>query len=155
MIQVYSLHYDMKFLFNFAPIVMVLLVSLIRKKVTDADKRKFITVIAVELCVIQVFLVIATAVEYQKVYLPYKNNDFQTVEGKISAYETSSVVEKFEINGVKFEYSDKNMMLGYNQIKENGGVINGNDEEVRIDYIRYAGRNVIVSIYKKDPTSMK
>ena len=148
MVQVYSLHYDIKFISNFAPIVMVLLVSLIRKKVRDADKRRFISVIAVELCVIQVFLVIATAVEYQKVYLPYKNMDFQTVEGKISAYETGSVVEKFEINGVKFEYSDKNMMLGYNQIKENGGVINGNGEEVRIDYIRYTGRNVIVSIYK-------
>lgn len=149
MIQVYNLHYDMKFLSNFAPIVMVLLVSLMRKNVRDADKRRFISIIIAGLCVIQVFLVIATAVEYQKVYLPYKNMDFQTVEGKISAYETDSVVEKFEINGVKFEYSDKNMMLGYNQIKENGGVINGNGEEVRIDYIRYTGRNVIVSIYKE------
>ena len=149
MIQVYSLHYDIKFLSNFAPIGMVLLVSLMRKNVRDADKRRFISIIIAELCVIQVFLMIATAVEYQKVYLPYKNMDFQTVEGKISAYETSSAVEKFEINSVKFEYSDRDMMLGYNQIKENGGVICGNEEKVRIDYIRYNGRNIIVSIYKK------
>ena len=149
MIQIYSLHYDIKFLSNFAPIVMVLLVSLMRKYVRDADKRRFISIIVAGLCVIQFFLVIATAVEYQNVYLPYKNKDFQTIEGKISAYETDSAVEKFEISGVKFEYSDRNMMLGYNQIKENGGVIYGNGEKVRIDYIKYNGRNVIVSIYKE------
>ncbi len=149
MIQIYSLHYDIKFISNFVPIVMVLLASLIRKNVRDADKRRFISIIVAGLCVIQVFLVIATAVEYQNVYLPYKNKDFQTIEGKISAYETDSAVEKFEIRGVKFEYSDRNMMLGYNQIKENGGVIYGNGEKVRIDYIKYNGRNVIVSIYKE------
>lgn len=148
MIQVYSLHYDIKFLSNFVPIVMVLLVSLMRKNVRDADKRRFISIVVAGLCVIQVFLVIATAVEYQNVYLPYKNKDFQTIEGKISAYETDSAVEKFEISGVKFEYSDRNMMLGYNQIKENGGVISGDEQKIRIDYIRYNGRNVIVSIYK-------
>ena len=47
-----------------------------------------------------------------------KENIFQTVEGEISACETDSTVVKFEIGGLKFEYSDRDMMLGYNQIKE-------------------------------------
>ncbi len=102
----------------------------------------------VGLCIMQFFLVIVLLLEYKNVYLPYKNNTFQTIEGEILAYETDSVVEKFEISGIKFEYSDRDMMLGYNQIKENGGVILGDGQKVRIDYIRYNGRNIIVSIYK-------
>ena len=44
------------------------------------------------------------------------------------------------------KYTEKDMMLGYSKIKENGGVILGDGQYIRIGYIQYTGRNVIVSI---------
>ena len=94
----------------------------------------------------QILCVVILILEYQNVYLPYKDNAFQTIEGEVSVYKTDSVVESFEINGVEFKYTEKDMMLGYNKIKENGGVILGDGQYIRIGYIQYTGRNVIVSI---------
>ena len=45
--------------------------------------------------------------------------------------------ETFEINGVKFSYSDYNIHPGYNNTKSHGGVITGNGQHLKIRYVYF------------------
>lgn len=97
--------------------------------------------------VITVFFEISS---YNKIVGAYKSGDYEIVEGfvedfKPMPYEGHSD-ESFEINGVKFSYSDYSIGTGYNNAKSHGGVITGNGQHLKIGYIKELNGNVIVYI---------
>ena len=60
-------------------------------------------------------------------------------------------VEHFEIDGVCFDYTDYEIMNGYNQSSSHGGVITGNGQYLKIKYIESTydsgeNRNIILYI---------
>ncbi len=78
---------------------------------------------------------------YIKTVGAYKKGEYKTVEGYVEnfvpmPYE-GHANETFEINGVKFSYSDYSVQPGYNNTKSHGGVISGNGQHLRIHYVYY------------------
>ena len=76
---------------------------------------------------------------YNKTVVAYHRGNYQTVEGYVEnfspmPYEGHSR-ESFEINGVKFSYSDYNIHPGYNTTKYHGGVIKKNGQHLKIGYV--------------------
>ena len=93
---------------------------------------------------------ISTASLYEKTIVAYNNDDYEIVEGYVEnfipmPYEGHSY-ESFEINGVRFSYSDYNIGFGYNNTKSHGGVIEGNAQHLKIGYVVDNGENIIVYI---------
>lgn len=76
---------------------------------------------------------------HDKVIGAYERGEYQTVEGYVENFDpmpyTGKKDESFEINGVKFAYSDYNMQPGYNNAKSHGGVITGNGQHLKIGYV--------------------
>ena len=87
---------------------------------------------------------------YRKTVIAYKNNDYQIVEGYVENFDPMShgghKNETFEINGVKFGYSDYTIMIGYHNAKSHGGVIRDNGQYLKIGYVHYNNENIIVYI---------
>ena len=81
----------------------------------------------------------------------YRAGDFQTVEGAVENYVPKGLWdrgdESFSVNGVLFSYCSDDLQPGYMRNYSHGGVITGNGQRLKIDYIyddHYG--NVIVSI---------
>ena len=89
---------------------------------------------------------------HNKVIDAYRRGEYQTVEGYVENFDPmpygGKMDESFEINGVKFAYSDYNTQPGYNNAKSHGGVITGNGQHLKIGYVYLdeAYGNVIVYI---------
>lgn len=83
------------------------------------------------------------------VYNNYNNNNYNIVSGEVTMFIAGSSdyskVESFYVNNVKFEYSNSNY-CGYNKTKNEGGIITGNGQKLKIGYINYKSENIIVSI---------
>ena len=78
---------------------------------------------------------------YNKTVGAYKKGEYKTVEGYVEnfvpmPYE-GHAHESFEINGVKFSYSDNSIQPAYNKTKPRGGVISGNGQHLKIHYVYY------------------
>ena len=76
---------------------------------------------------------------YNKTVGAYNRGEYQIVEGYVEnfvpmPYE-GHADESFEINGVKFSYSDYNIHPGYNNTKSHGGVIKENGQHLKIGYV--------------------
>ncbi|MBR5272881.1 MAG: hypothetical protein IKU25_05740 [Clostridia bacterium] len=87
---------------------------------------------------------------YKNVVGAYKTGDYEVVEGYVQnfipmPYE-GHAEESFEINGVKFAYSDYIIQSGYNNTKSHGGVIKGDGQYLKIGYVYYNDENIIVYI---------
>lgn len=54
--------------------------------------------------------------------------------------------ESFEVNGVRFEYSDFEVTIGYHNAKSHGGVIKEDGQYLKIGYVNYWSINHIVYI---------
>ncbi len=87
---------------------------------------------------------------YRKTVIAYKNGNYQTVEGYVENFDPMPYGghkdETFEINGVKFGYSDYTIMTGYHNTKSHGGVIRDNGQYLKIGYVHYGNENIIVYI---------
>ena len=89
---------------------------------------------------------------HDRVIGAYERGEYQTVEGYVENFDpmpyTGKKDESFEINGVKFAYSDYNIQPGYNNAKSHGGVITGNGQHLKIGYVylNETHGNVIVFI---------
>lgn len=110
--------------------------------------------------IIAVFLFICFAVTllfhvdmYNKTVGAYKDGEYQTVEGYVENFEPMSDDgrgnESFEINGVRFSYSDNDIIQGYNDAN---GVITGNGQHLKIGYVYFNEEygNIIVYIEELD-----
>ena len=100
--------------------------------------------------IISVLLAFSTVAEYKAVVGAYEKGEYEVVEGYVEnfvpmPYEGHSD-ESFEINSVKFSYSDYTITFGYNNAKSHGGVIEGNGQHLKIGYIVINGQNTIVYI---------
>lgn len=87
---------------------------------------------------------------YRKTAIAYRNGDYQIVEGYVENFDPmlrgGHKYETFEINGVKFGYSDYTVMIGYHNTKSHGGVITHNGQYLKIGYVCYGNENIIVYI---------
>ena len=88
--------------------------------------------------------------EYYEYSNILKNGDFLTVEGYVENYDPllwhEKDAERFEINGVSFEYDDAGTN-GYQTTAKRGGVITENGQHLKVKYItNESGENVILYI---------
>ena len=89
---------------------------------------------------------------HKKIAKQYEVGNYEIVEGFVEDFEPmpyeGKSKESFEINGVKFSYSDSIEICGYNNAKSHGGVIEGNGQHLKIGYIYYDSSygNIIVYI---------
>ena len=79
----------------------------------------------------------------------YREGNYEVVEGYVENFKASvndKGNEEFEINGVAFSYTGNGMSMSYSASEENGGVISGNGQKLRIKYVRAFLSNHIVYI---------
>ena len=125
----------------------------------DKAKRSFYVMFGIFLSAICFIIVMATLPyirpNYWKTKEAIKNNSYSLVQGKVENFNPTDgrgYHESFEINGIKFIYSDYSRHLyGFNKTSLKGGPIKGNDQELRIGYVwnEYYDQNVIVLIESK------
>ena len=76
---------------------------------------------------------------YNKTVGAYGRGEYQIVEGYVENFDPmpygGHADESFEINGVKFSYSDYSIHPGYNNTKSHGGVIKENGQHLKIGYV--------------------
>ena len=65
----------------------------------------------------------------------YKTNNYEIVEGYVENFQEkdNGHTEEFAINNIKFSYRNKHG-IGYNDVKEDDGVIEGNGQHLKIGY---------------------
>lgn len=101
-------------------------------------------------CILISIVIIFQIDLYKKTVIAYQNGDYQIVEGYVENFDPmphgGHKYETFEINGVKFGYSDYTSMIGYHNAKSHGGVITRNGQHFKIGYVNYNHKNVIVYI---------
>ncbi len=76
---------------------------------------------------------------YNKTAGAYRRGEYEIVEGCVENFDPmpyhGKKNESFEIDGVKFFYSDYNDQPGYNRSRSHGGVIKGNEQRLKIGYV--------------------
>ena len=106
--------------------------------------------VAVFMFLLSVLTVFSTVLEYETIVGAYKDGEYQVVEGYVEKFDLMPYEghkdESFEINSVKFSYSDYSITFGYNNAKSHGGVIKGNGQHLKIGYVVDNGENIIVYI---------
>ena len=114
--------------------------------------KKFCRVAFVVVAVFSVIIGITKVNMYSRTVAAYKKGEYMVVEGYVEnfvpmPYE-GKADESFEINGVKFFYSDYEVQYGYNTSKSHGGVITGDGQHLKIGYVYYnkGYGNIIVYI---------
>lgn len=94
------------------------------------------------------FSVASLVIEHTDYEKMLKNDEVYIVEGYVENYYAMPYDghdnEHFEINGVYFEYSDYNIMNGYNNSASHGGAVTHNGQYLKIKYIteEYEGENI-------------
>jgi hypothetical protein len=83
----------------------------------------------------------------------FENKEYQVVEGVIENFhpmpEGGHDIESFTVNGVKFAYSDYELIYGFNNAASHGGPLKENGQQVRLSYITIKGENRILKIELK------
>ncbi len=112
--------------------------------------KKFIRIAMCFVFVIIIIIVTSQISQYKQIIVAYKNGDYQVVEGYVENFEHHAVTgesgEAFEINGIKFHYEKPSIEQGYCDTKGHGGVIDGDGQHLKIGYVTYDDKNVIVYI---------
>ncbi|MBQ8416155.1 MAG: hypothetical protein IJX13_04570 [Clostridia bacterium] len=87
-----------------------------------------------------------------------ENDSVYSVEGYVQNFHPmpneGHDVEHFEISGIYFEYTDYEIMNGYNTTASHGGVITQNGQYLKIKYIKNEydnDRNIILYIAEVEP----
>jgi len=124
-----------------------------KQEVLMNDYKKVKKFTRFALCFVFVFLIITVISEinmYKQIIGAYKNGNYQIVEGYVENFEHHAVTgesgEAFEINGITFSYDKPSGEQGYSDTKYHGGVIEGDGQHLKIGYVTYRGKNVIVYI---------
>lgn len=132
------------------PLAGGLLLFYILKK--GIKKHRVITIIAA--CTAILIGVTTGSIQYlefKEISKQMQSGDTKKVQGKITNYtpidtDDHNSFESYEVNGVKFFYSDYHRQIGYHHACANGGVICGNDQEVAFEYLELGKRNLILKI---------
>ena len=152
-----TFHLDIMFLI---PVFMIIFILLFPKIWKNSWKDKY-TIISYKIVkifcgcaaayifVITLILAFSTVSSYKTTVVAYEKGEYEVVEGYVENFvpmPSEGMDESFEINGVKFSYSDYNITFGYNNAKSHGGVIEGNGQHLKIGYVIDNGENIIVCI---------
>ena len=93
---------------------------------------------------------------YRKVVIPYVNGQYEVVEGYVHNFvpmpREGHANEEFDIQDVHFEYSDNNIITGYNRARVNGGVVRGNGQYLKIGYVYYNETYGSIIVYIEEMT---
>lgn len=118
-----------------------------RVKKEDAIKpiKALSKIMVIFAAVIMILVIVGISVDYVNIVVSYRNGNFIEIEGVVEDYAISHKQETFILDGVEFSYGKGNLW-GYCQHREDGGVIVGNGQHLKIRYIPYKGANVIVYI---------
>jgi hypothetical protein len=120
----------------------------------DATKRKqrmlFGIIFASFAGLISIFVISSMLNNYFKTKTIYDNKQYQTVEGMVTNFhpmpESGHDSERFDVNGIQFEFSDFDVSdYGYNNAASHGGVIQ-EGLKVRIAYFNSGRKNVIIKL---------
>lgn len=100
--------------------------------------------------VMSLFIVPIMVNEYFHTRTIYNNNQYTTIEGRVENYhpmpEGGHDLEKFDVNGIHFEFSDFDLSdYGYNNAASNGGEIK-EGLFVRIGYYNKGNKNIILKL---------
>lgn len=153
-------HFDFMMILPFIILISTILFSIIhinylKKKIFVPDyaikivKIFFFCIILFE-CVANILGIMFRIDLYKKTVVAYQNGDYQIIEGYVENFEPMSSdgypPERFEINGIKFEYSDHKVVSGYYGAEGDCRIKSG--QHLRIGYIYYGGGygNIIVYI---------
>ena len=103
--------------------------------------KVFLTCAAIFILFLSVVVFIFQFNMYNKTIGAYSRGEYQIVEGYVEKFAPmpyeGHAKETFEINGVKFSYSDYNIHPGYNNTKSHGGAITGNGQHLKIRYVYF------------------
>lgn len=124
------------------------------RRIARTDKReqgrKLAGVIAKVAIIFRVVYIISLIKGYIDIVVQYKNSHYIEIEGGVEDYSSNlenrrGTVESLTLDGVKFECSDGPAWI-YCPTRENGGVIRGNGQHLKIRYIPDTDGNAIVYI---------
>lgn len=159
--------YECHFNFNvmsFLPFVLLVEMILLRIfLIKNLKKKGFVPALKMKIvkivlscmitfaCIFYLIYIISQIDLYKKIVIAYQNGDYQIVEGYVENFEPMSSdgypPEKFEIDGVKFEYSHHRAVpAGYRRAK--GDCLIANGQHLKVGYV-HSGRswgNIIVYI---------
>lgn len=156
--------YEACFEFDFIyliPIIMIIVVPFFPRlwQIGNEGKKtmvdyKDVKAFCIGVSIFIVFLGLVTVVSqihmYNKTVKAYKEGDYITVEGYVEEFSPMPYQghsdESFVIDGVEFSYSDFETGFGYHNAKSHGGVIKGDGQHLKIGYVEYNNKNVIVYI---------
>ena len=89
--------------------------------------------------VIFIFITVSMSLEHIDYKNRLANNDVCVVEGYVENFHPMPFeghdTERFNINGVNFEYSDSTIINGYHKSSTHGGVITHNGQYLKIKYV--------------------
>lgn len=158
----YECHFQFHFML-FVPCIMLIItiffsinyIKYLKKKIFAPDYaikivKIFLFCMILFLCITNVLGLMFRVDLYKKTVVAYQNGDYQIVEGYVENFEPMGSdgypPEKFEINGIRFEYSDHRIVSGYHKAKGDCTIKSG--QHLRIGYIYYGGGygNIIVYI---------
>ena len=92
--------------------------------------------------------------DYINIYKPYKEKQYEVVEGYISDYDTNNKIERFQIKDISFKYRSNDGRIGYHKIKNDGGYILENMQYVKVEYIEHKRLgNIIVGLWVEEKDS--
>ncbi len=154
----YEIPTEFDFSFLKLPIIMIvfMLILMIVIKKMKIEKAALVTsVCLIGICFLTFFYGVVEIAQfrmYNKTAGAYRRGEHETVEGCVENFDPmpyhGKKNESFEINGVRFFYSDYSDSPGYHRAKSHGGVIKGNGQRLKIGYV-YVNEsygNVIVYI---------
>lgn len=148
-------YFDFGFQLNLLAFLLTVFIKCKNKEYKDTPYEVIKVISGICLCFLVVYNVIDIASSldmHKKIAEEYEKGNYEIIDGVVEnfvpmPYEGKSK-ESFEINGVKFSYSDSIEICGYNNAKSHGGVIEGNGQHLKIGYIYYDSSygNIIVYI---------
>lgn len=120
------------------------------KRINPQAVKHILRAIGIFSCIVFAVFFSAHVSEYYEYGAIMKSGDYLTVEGTVENYDPllwhEKDAERFEINGVCFEYSDAGTN-GYQATAERGGVVTGNGQRLKVKYItNESGENIILYI---------
>lgn len=130
----------------FAVVLTIIMPSLIKKSYEQKGKDINIKPAVVFCRFIMAFILLWCILGFggqwdmhDRVIGAYQRGEYQTVEGYVENFDPmpyeGHAEESFEINGVKFFYSDYSIQPGYRNAKSHGGVITGDGQHLKIGYV--------------------
>lgn len=146
-------YFDFGFQLILLAFLLTVFIKCKNKEYKDTPYEVIKVISGICLCFLLLFNVIditSSLDMHKKIAKQYEVGNYEIVEGFVEDFEPMPYDghgnESFEINGVKFSYSDYINICGYNNAKSHGGVIEGNGQHLKIGYISYNKMNVIVYI---------